>query len=148
MKGIRLFISADVKAVAAMDKDRFPLSPYKESTFASSLRVERQKILVYEEEEQIIGFVFFGWTLDEGEIYRLAVNKDREGQGLGKKLLAAGEEFMAVKGVKTVFLEVRKSNLRAQSLYFNSGYGTYRIRKAYYENGEDALCLKKGIEAQ
>jgi ribosomal-protein-alanine N-acetyltransferase len=140
-----LFSAKDAEAVAALDKARFPLSPYKKATFLNSLRINSQQIILAEEKGKIVGFLFFGWVLDEAEIYRLAVTSEKEGQGIGTELLNQGLAFLTSHAVSAVFLEVRKSNLRAQKVYLKAGFETYRIRQGYYDNGEDALCMKKGL---
>ena len=43
------------------------------------------------------------------------------------------------------FLEVRVSNAPAISLYKKFGYEPYGIRARYYEDGEDALVMKRGL---
>ena len=49
-----------------------------------------------------------------------------------------------LKGVKEVFLEVRRSNLPAINLYKSNGYQKISERKNYYGN-EDALIFKKDL---
>jgi ribosomal-protein-alanine N-acetyltransferase len=143
---IRAFEAKDAPQVAALDQERFLLSPYHEKTFLDSLSLLRQKILLVSSSKEVLAYLFYGWVEDEAEIYRLAVKKKDEGKGYATALLEEGERLLVEEGVKTIYLEVRKSNLRAQKLYAKEGYIFYRERKAYYDNGEDAYCLKKGLE--
>jgi ribosomal-protein-alanine acetyltransferase len=137
-------LEKDLPEVMEIDLNRFS-SPYKKETFQEAFKTMCQKIIVVQEEQEIIGYVFFGMAADEAEIYRIAIRKDKEGHGEGTKLLNWLESYLKEKGIRTIFLEVRKSNLHAQHLYEKNGFIYYRTRKAYYDNNEDALCLKKGI---
>lgn len=49
------------------------------------------------------------------------------------------------RGVKEVSLEVRASNRVAQQLYKALGFREEGTIKAYYEDGEDAVTMKKKL---
>ena len=49
------------------------------------------------------------------------------------------------KGATQCFLEVRVSNENAIALYKKFGYEPYGIRAKYYEDGEDALAMKREV---
>jgi len=57
-------------------------------------------------------------------------------------LLEAALELYREKGATVVHLEVRPTNATAISLYARCGFITIGRRKAYYENGEDAILMK------
>jgi len=42
-------------------------------------------------------------------------------------------------------LSVRRSNLGAQTLYFERGYTHIEVWERYYEGGEDAFVLEKRL---
>jgi cellulose biosynthesis protein BcsQ len=48
-------------------------------------------------------------------------------------------------GIEKIFLEVRKSNIPAKSLYEKIGYKEISVRKKYYSDGEDAVVMAKEI---
>lgn len=51
------------------------------------------------------------------------------------------------KGIKTMTLEVRKTNVVAQNLYSKYGFEPVGIRRGYYgDNGEDAIIMVKTYE--
>jgi ribosomal-protein-alanine N-acetyltransferase len=134
----------DVLEVAEIEKERFS-NPYGIKTLRFALSSQNQVILLCRKEEKAVGYIHLGLAADEAEVYGLAVRKEEEGKGYGRKLMEAAFKYLQERQVKTVFLEVRPSNLRALSLYKNLGFQWYRTRKAYYDNGEDGLCLLKGI---
>ena len=49
------------------------------------------------------------------------------------------------RGGERVFLEVRVSNAPARKLYDSRGFDLFRTRRYYYDDGEDALEMKKEL---
>ncbi|MCV4770982.1 GNAT family N-acetyltransferase, partial [Escherichia coli] len=60
-------------------------------------------------------------------------------------LLKHIEKVLAVKGVSTIVLEVRVSNLPARRLYEKCGYTAVRTISSYYSDGEDCLLMLRAI---
>jgi len=137
--------SGDLEGCLNIDKERFPISSYSIKFFRICLNSPSEKVITLKKDGILIGYIMFSLVLDEGEIYHLAVTETEEGQGYGNALLSEAHSYLKSKGVKYCFLEVRKSNTRAKNLYQKNGYLTYRIRKNYYGNNEDAYCMKKGL---
>ena len=80
--------------------------------------------------------------LDESHITNIAVRKDRRGQGIGRKLTEELLRTLSSLGAGYSTLEVRVSNLTAQSLYKSLGFISVGKRKRYYEdNNEDAFLM-------
>jgi [ribosomal protein S18]-alanine N-acetyltransferase len=57
----------------------------------------------------------------DGDIQSIAVRADRQGQGLGRTLLAHVLAVAAARGCRAVFLYVRADNERARLLYQRTG---------------------------
>lgn len=109
-----------------------------------SAEIERKRVVVYKNEDKIYGYLIFMVAADEGEILRIAVEKDSRRQGIGNRLLSFAENEMAELGCKNIFLEVRASNTDAISVYEKYGFEKSGIRKGYYkDNNEDAILYKK-----
>ena len=79
--------------------------------------------------------------LDEAEIITLGVARKR--QGIGRALLAEGLARLRALGVVTLFLEVAVENEAAIALYAGFGFVESGRRRAYYENGGDALMMRR-----
>lgn len=95
--------------------------------------------------EEVIGFLLGNVLFETAEIDYLAVDGAFRRCGIAEKLLETFEQTAADKGAENVFLEVREGNAAARGLYEKAGYALVRIRRRYYENGEDAHELKKAI---
>jgi ribosomal protein S18 acetylase RimI-like enzyme len=103
--------------------------------------------------EHIFGFpphAYIRWSAvpaaHEAELLRLAVSPGARRRGLARQLLEVSEAFLRSEGIGTLFLEVRSSNQAARSLYEATGWKLQRARKAYYQDGEDALIYGKHLE--
>jgi [ribosomal protein S18]-alanine N-acetyltransferase len=80
--------------------------------------------------------------VDEAHICTLAMRAEWRGRGLGELLLLSLIEQAIEHQAAVVTLEVRVSNLRAQSLYTKYGFAFVGERKRYYsDNQEDALIM-------
>jgi ribosomal-protein-alanine N-acetyltransferase len=101
--------------------------------------------LVVESGGKVLGSVMARQAADEGEILTIAVDPGHRRQGLGHRLLEAATAQMAAAGVRTVWLEVRTSNVAARMMYLGSGFG---VRRGYYRRPtEDALILRRQVSA-
>ncbi len=99
----RTFLTEDASDVIALNRAAFSSHREAASLDETELQglVDRDGLgpegfLIAEEDGEVIGFC---WTRvhgdGDGEIYRIAVAPDRQGEGLGRKLLAAGLEYLA-----------------------------------------------------
>ena len=93
-------------------------------------------------QQYIVGFAGIWLMADEAHITNIAVRQQYQGKGLGELLLLATIDMAG--GLKASFLtlEVRASNLVAQSLYNKYGFVQMGIRRGYYlDNREDAIIM-------
>ena len=79
---------------------------------------------------------------EESFVQTLAVARDRQGQGLGARLLAALIDEARRRGEPMVGLEVRADNEVAQRLYGRFGFEQVGVRKGYYQpSNTDAVLM-------
>ena len=94
------------------------------------------------EQNHVLGYGGFWLMVDEAHISTIAAHRDWRRRGIGELLLASMIDAGAEIGAQMVTLEVRLSNLSAQSLYRKYGFEVTGRRKGYYsDNGEDALIM-------
>jgi ribosomal-protein-alanine N-acetyltransferase len=90
----------------------------------------------------ILGYGGFWLMVDEAHISTIAAHHDWRRRGIGELLLVSMIDAGAKIGAQMVTLEVRVSNVNAQSLYRKYGFEVTGRRKGYYsDNGEDALIM-------
>lgn len=95
-----------------------------------------------DENGRAVGYAGLMYVLDEGYISNVAVSPDRRREGIADMLLTELYERAKAKKLSFLTLEVRKSNIPAQSLYKKHGYTEVGRRKAYYSRPkEDAVLM-------
>ncbi len=101
------------------------------------------KILVYEENDIVLGFLMYVEVAGSIDIINIIVDEDYRNKLIASSLL----DYMITglsKNIKTITLEVRVSNIAAINLYTKFGFTKINIRKAYYGD-EDAYLMGKEI---
>jgi ribosomal-protein-alanine N-acetyltransferase len=101
--------------------------------------------MVAREFNRIVGYAGMWVILDEAHVTTIAVDPLHRRQRIGERLLAALIDESLKRGARWVTLEVRKSNLGAQTLYRKYGFKDIGVRKGYYsDNREDAIVMWTG----
>ncbi len=93
-------------------------------------------------QDHILGFAGLWVMLAEAHIIAIAVRNDYRRIGIGEGLLISIIELAAQLNAGMVTLEVRASNIVAQSLYDKYGFHVARKHPRYYsDNDEDAVLM-------
>ena len=87
------------------------------------------------------GFIMVRVAADETEVLSIAIGPNARRRGLASGLLEQACHRAASMGSVRIFLEVAAANLPARNLYGKYGFREVGLRKAYYEDGDDALVL-------
>ena len=80
------------------------------------------EILLAPDAAGIVGSVMVGHDGHRGWVYYLAVAPQRQRRGLGRRLMAAAEQWLAARGVRKIELMIRTSNGAAAGFYEKLGY--------------------------
>jgi ribosomal-protein-alanine N-acetyltransferase len=103
--------------------------------------IPRRIALVVEEGPVVQALLIAGILDAEREIENIVVAGPHRRRGIGKQLL---EEFLRLSGedgAKSIFLEVRESNLAARRLYEKQGFFENGRRQRYYGQPEEDAVL-------
>jgi ribosomal protein S18 acetylase RimI-like enzyme len=98
------------------------------------------------------GFAMVGrWMREESdesvcELLAIAVEPDRQQQGIGARLLQEMEKETEQLGEGSLVLHTAVENLFAQKLFSKAGYAPWRIKQRFYPAGQDALMMVKDIK--
>ena len=98
------------------------------------------KVLLYEENKKIIGYIYYSDIYDRVEINQFEINLIHRNCGKGDFLL----KKLIQKVNKNITLEVRKDNIYAIKLYEKNGFKQVAIRKNYY-NGIDGILMERKV---
>lgn len=92
--------------------------------------------------EYIVGYVGVWLMVDEAHVVAIAVREAFRRRGIGELLLFEAIELALANHQESVSLEVRRSNLAAQTLYEKYRFLKVGVRRRYYsDNGEDAIIM-------
>ncbi|WP_409291110.1 ribosomal protein S18-alanine N-acetyltransferase [Peribacillus sp. SCS-37] len=138
----RRMIPEDIEQVLAVEHQSFTL-PWSREAFENELMNNKYALyLVLEDEGRVIGYCGTWLVLDEAHITNIAILPEYRGRSLGEALLVKMMQTVMQMGAISITLEVRVSNVPAQSLYRKLGFQNGGIRKRYYtDNYEDALVM-------
>lgn len=132
----------DIDQVMEVEHKSFTIPWSRESFYNEIIKNQFAVYLVLEEEGRVIGYCGVWIVIDEAHITNIALLPEYRGRKLGEALLRKIIEVAKERGAKTMTLEVRMSNMIAQSLYRKLGFQGGAIRKRYYtDNQEDALVM-------
>jgi ribosomal-protein-alanine N-acetyltransferase len=134
---------ADLEWVAEQDRQLYPF-PWAAVNFADSMSAGYGCWTMFEGAERA-GYAVLMMVLDEVHILNISVVVERQGRGLGRRLLNHLAAVAKEAGARQMFLEVRPSNTPALALYQRAGFETIGRRKGYYpaaDGREDALVMR------
>lgn len=119
----------------------YEVSPWTAGQVEEVLRSDVNSCALAEDESRLVGFLVWQETDFEAEVLQIAVLPSYQGQGIASAL------FAKLPVDKEIFLEVRKSNQRAQAFYKKEKMAIIAERKAYYHDPvEDAIIMKREID--
>lgn len=133
---------ADLEVVAALTHCADPFG-WTLRNFADALAAGNTLTVVLKA-DRIVGVAAVMHVIDESELLEIAIDRQFQGQGLGKRLLREAIETARRNGAARMYLEVRVSNERARKMYTSFGFAETGRRKNYYptqDGREDAILM-------
>lgn len=135
-----------VAQIAQLEKICFS-DPWSENSVASELENELAYWLVAVEGDTVAGYIGSQTVMGETDMMNVAVHPDFRRRGIAEALVSALVDNLKKQGSHCLTLEVRASNIPAQTLYEKLGFSLIGKRPRYYHNPrEDALILRKEWE--
>jgi ribosomal protein S18 acetylase RimI-like enzyme len=101
-------------------------------------------------EQKVIGYIVARLEKHEnntikGHILSISVLKEYQGRGIGKLLVGRLTTELKTKNIKTVTLNVMKSNTNAVGFYRHIGFTKYKKLVKYYSGNKDGLQLIQAL---
>lgn len=137
---IRPMIEADLNAVLAIEQACFPRAWTREH-FLAELASPHGVAVVAVQQGGVIGYLCLSVLLGEAEILDVAVDPALRRSGIGAALVNWACDEARQRGATVLRLEVRATSQPAIALYERFGFVRSGLRKAYYENGIDAVLM-------
>lgn len=96
------------------------------------------RIIGLEEDNQIIGYLYYSDIYDRIEINQIEVDKNRRNCGKASSMM----KHLTDSVDKDITLEVKKDNIPALKLYEKYNFKEVAIRKGYYQ-GIDGILMER-----
>ncbi|MCE0493313.1 ribosomal protein S18-alanine N-acetyltransferase [Vibrio salinus] len=96
------------------------------------------------EEDLVIGYFYAQNIVDEVSLLNIAIAKECQNRGFGRRLLQFLTEYSEQKKAESIWLEVRAGNQNAVHLYESVGFNEIDRRENYYPSDkgrEDAIIM-------
>lgn len=141
---VRKIQEQDVDFIASA-KDFGFIDGYSKKIADESVKSDRFLGFLIEEDGKPIGYIICSLTeydMDIDSIFTLPLYR---GKGVATVLLKKCIEEAKNQNKTAIFLEVRKNNAVARSLYEKAGFDFVSFRKKYYFDGEDCAVYKKEL---
>ena len=141
----------DLPIIHVIETEVYP-APWTPNFFRIIFHMNKDFFLVALDGDEIIGYTVGEIELmgkksnprKAGHVMNIAVKGTHQGRGVGTMLLDEVESKFIQGGADIVYLEVRESNLNAQSVYKRRGYEYVRTAKDYYGD-EDGYIMTKSL---
>lgn len=136
----------DLGAIKEIEDESFRNPFTKEDLLYEISQNPVSNFLVLEKDGKVIGFIDYWVTFDSATIDQIAIKKSERKQGFAKILLEKSINDLKELGEVLFFtLEVRASNEPAINLYKSFGFQKVTIKEKYYDDGEDAIYMVRGL---
>ena len=116
---------ADIDAVVALWLDCDLTKPWNDprADIAQARRSGSADILVARDDAgRVLATVMVGDDGHRGWLYYVAVTPKLQGSGLGRRMIAAGEDWMRARGIQKSQLIIRATNTKVRGFYETLGY--------------------------
>ncbi|MFC5832990.1 ribosomal protein S18-alanine N-acetyltransferase [Nonomuraea insulae] len=139
--------AADLPAVMAIEQATFPLDAWSEGMMRGELadmpRTRHYVVAVVEDE--IVAYAGLAAAADQADVQTIAVLEKHQGSGIGSAMLTELLAEAQRRGAREIFLEVRADNPRAQAVYRHFGFEDIGTRRRYYDDGTDAIMMRRKL---
>jgi ribosomal-protein-alanine N-acetyltransferase len=143
---LRTLFQSDIDQLLRIEKS-VHIAPWGTETFKACFQAGYVGWLI-ELDKKVIGFIVISLTTEECHILNICVVRDYQHQGWGRKMLEHALDHARQHNINIAYLEVRRSNSRAISLYKKMKFQLIGERKGYYPTvtgHEDALIFAMSL---
>lgn len=132
----------DFEKVLELDQNQFPRPwPLKDW---QSLNWDHHHLYGYEIDGSFVGFALLSHIPgdDSSHLLKICFQVDFRGRGISQEFWGTCLKSLKSTGVRSVYLEVEASNLRAIAFYKKMSFKSLRKIKCYYSDGSDAETME------
>ena len=142
---IELMKISDLDQVVEIENKAFA-HPWSRQHFIQEIEnSEISQIFVDREEGEVIAYGDIWYMFENCDLTKIAVKEEYRHKGYGYKMLKHLLRTAQDKDCEFMHLEVNVNNAEAIKLYKNNKFEIMRTRTHYYENGDDAYDMMRGL---
>jgi ribosomal-protein-alanine N-acetyltransferase len=138
----------DLEAVLDIERRSFS-NPWSAELFLQELRLPFSRVVLVwvggPRGRSLVGYICRWITAGELHILNVAVHPEWRRRGIARRLVEVSLSEARRVGVGRAFLEVRRHNVAALTLYLELGFREAGVRRNYYGPGEDALVMERAV---
>lgn len=126
---VRTFDRADTEAVVALWHAAGLTRPWNDpyADIQRKLAVQPELFVVAADDDAIVGTAMGGYDGHRGQMYYVATDESRRGEGIARRLLQEVELRLLAMGCPKIHLMVREGNDAVIGLYEHLGYEPFGI---------------------
>jgi ribosomal-protein-alanine N-acetyltransferase len=144
---IRAAREDDIDAVAAIEREVFA-DPWSRRSFADLILSHHVVFLTAARGDSVVGYALVLVAGLDSELANLAVDRDAQGLGVGRRLLGEACRAARARNALDMWLEVRASNAAALALYEGARFARVGRRARYYTKPvEDAIVMRLDLRS-
>lgn len=148
---IREVTEDDLDIIHSIEQDVYPVA-WSKSFFKMMYFLKNNMFIAAVEGDEVLGYCVGeiekmekeSKPVTAGHVLNIAVSKKHQKEGIGTILLDEMEGRFMNEDATVAYLEVRESNIVAQTMYKKRGYQYVRTSKDYYGN-EDGFIMMKSL---
>lgn len=140
---IELMRRAHLPQILEIEQTAYP-QPWSEGVFRDELAMQAggsRHYLVAMLGGRVVGYGGLIYMDDAAHVTNVAVDVSLRRRGIATELMLDLAREARRAGMASLTLEVRESNVSAQSLYRRFGFVPVGVRAKYYENRDDAIVM-------
>ena len=134
--GIRWLLRRDIDQILEIEKTCFFTDPWCENDFIICLKQESCMGIVFEDKNNIIGYLVCEFNQYNIEVLKLAIQPIQQRRGFGRHLLSDIKNRLTKKQREFISVKVPDDNLNAQLFFQKNGFINTRVLK----NDGDSNC--------
>ena len=145
---VRKMIPIDIPEIVKIEEECFGHSygvDYWDKSLTENPFAHTYSVIM---DNQVVGFIDFLITFDSASVNLIAVKEKYRKKGVGNRLIGQLLKDCASdkrEPVEFITLEVRASNANAIRFYTRHQFQQITVKKAYYDDGEDAIYMVRSV---
>lgn len=147
IKSLEFCSSETALKLSNLEQKLFSMS-WDSSIIKQKINDKSFKYWIYEDENEIIGYLGIQFIHHDIEILGIGVSEEYRRKGVATELMDLLISYFETSKYEKIFLEVRESNISAQSLYKKYNFKYFGKRKKYYVTEDADIFIKEKVYAE